>query len=368
MRLPPVEDLTRNQRDIIDLPLVESHLITGAPGSGKSVMAVHRANMLSSQGRPTMLLMYNKTLRMYTQNALEELNVDDSVVSGWIGWFKSWFQKAFGVRAPLSGGLFTFDWPRCIEIALENSDALREDLKYNVIVDEGQDMPREFWQFIGTVTKTVTVFADENQIITDNNSTVNQIMAVAGIQHRHHLQLNFRNTPAIARVAGHFYIGAGSPPAEISDSIEDGDAPTLSHHTGIDETIQTLKNYERNNSGKSIGLFFYYKNNLKTFYERLTNTYNNVERYYYGIDETINFASPGLKLVTIASCKGLEFDTVFIPELQTHKITDGSAETFRRRMYVMCSRARTELHMIYSGEGDPDVINHLPLEDMDDLR
>ncbi len=64
MRLPPVEDLTRNQREIIDLPLVESHLITGAPGSGKSVMAVHRAKMLISQGRPTMILMFNKTLRM----------------------------------------------------------------------------------------------------------------------------------------------------------------------------------------------------------------------------------------------------------------------------------------------------------------
>jgi DNA helicase-2/ATP-dependent DNA helicase PcrA len=65
------------------------------------------------------------------------------------------------------------------------------------------------------------------------------------------------------------------------------------------------------------------------------------------------------------SCKGLEFDFVFIPELQSINIDGSSLDTFKMNMYVMCSRAREALFMLYSsstGE-DVEVVQYLPSKD-----
>ena len=373
MRLPNYEDLTEDQKVVIDLPLDESHLITGAPGSGKSVMACYRSQMIANSGQPTMFLMYNKTLRMYTKDALNQLGVDESVIEGWMGWFPRWFRSAFGQPPLTQGGRYNFHWPSCIETAASNPPP--ENLKSHVIFDEGQDMPNEFWMFIGNATKSVSVFADENQIINDANSTVEEILVTSGIRHRAHLETNFRNTPAINKVAGHFYVGDGSPPARISGDTTDGDKPKLFSHRNRTETVDYLTKYENTNATRTIVLILLKKREVEYFYRKLSesDTRNEVQMYLSSTQldfSEINFVEPGIKIVTSASCKGLEFDTVVIPELQSFDrvIMDSEAEMFSRKMYVMCSRARSELIMIYSGNGTPEVVRHLPLGDMDDRR
>ncbi len=79
-------DLTDNQRAVIELPLKESHLITGPPGSGKTVMALYRAQALSRMGEPIKLLMFNKLLSLYTSGALSGIGVDDGSVSTYHSW------------------------------------------------------------------------------------------------------------------------------------------------------------------------------------------------------------------------------------------------------------------------------------------
>jgi len=82
----------------------------------------------------------------------------------------------------------------------------------------------------------------------------------------------------------------------------------------------------------------------------------------------INFHSPGVKVLTYQSAKGLEFDTVVIPELQSFETNPFGLERFKNNMYVLSSRAKNELYVTYSGKGEPAIINELPLDLMEDRR
>lgn len=56
-KLPKYSDLTNEQRIIVNLPLDKNHLVTGAPGTGKSVIAIYSA--LSSGNIKCVLGIFN---------------------------------------------------------------------------------------------------------------------------------------------------------------------------------------------------------------------------------------------------------------------------------------------------------------------
>ncbi|MGL5335040.1 MAG: AAA family ATPase, partial [Enterovibrio sp.] len=62
------------------------------------------------------------------------------------------------------------------------------------------------------------------------------------------------------------------------------------------------------------------------------------------------------------SCKGLEFDAVFVPQLQDFSIEDTDITTFKMNLYVICSRARTELIFLCNGGecSNPPFFKHFP--------
>ncbi|MFD1534864.1 hypothetical protein [Pseudonocardia aurantiaca] len=58
--LPTFVDLSAEQDEICELPLDRNFLISGGPGTGKSIMAVYRAQAFAIDDRPPVLLMYNR--------------------------------------------------------------------------------------------------------------------------------------------------------------------------------------------------------------------------------------------------------------------------------------------------------------------
>ena len=77
------------------------------------------------------------------------------------------------------------------------------------------------------------------------------------------------------------------------------------------------------------------------------------------------FDKPGvITVLCFASIKGLEFDSVFIPEMQSNGFSLADATIAKMNLYVATSRAREYLHLLVS---DPnkrnDVWKLLPPED-----
>ena len=69
-----------------------------------------------------------------------------------------------------------------------------------------------------------------------------------------------------------------------------------------------------------------------------------------------------MTVVAKASCKGLEFDAVFIPDLQEVAVDPSSIDEFRMEMYVMTSRARSRLFLLLTNQDDSDlqILDYLP--------
>lgn len=368
LRLPKYEELSKEQQHIFDLRLDESHIVTGPPGSGKTIMAIYRAEMFHRQIRePTTLLMYSRLLSSYSKAAVKALDIE-SVVHNYHAWFRNWFQETYGRAAPQEGQ-YGFNWHACFEIIVKSPPPPR--LRSHLVIDEGQDMPKEFYAILRMISRTMTVFADENQQITDDRSTIDEIRGTTGITSTAHLNRNFRNTRAIAAVAACFYTGAGAAPAELRDDALDGDLPVLEADKDLPATVTRLVNYEKAHSRQQIGVFVPYASQLKRLYNRLQEKTKNPPQIYLatnmGMREAIDFTRPGIKLVSYVSAKGLEFDAVFLPELQANR-ADPRSVSFRMSMYVMASRASSELYFLYSGPGEPEVVRTLPLTLMEDWR
>ena len=75
VRLPAFEDLSKEQDLIYNLDLDGNHLVTGPPGTGKSIMALYRAQVLSFDEREPAVLMYNNVLQQYTKQAAEQVSI-----------------------------------------------------------------------------------------------------------------------------------------------------------------------------------------------------------------------------------------------------------------------------------------------------
>ncbi|WP_394329381.1 ATP-binding domain-containing protein, partial [Nocardiopsis sp. CNR-923] len=70
---------------------------------------------------------------------------------------------------------------------------------------------------------------------------------------------------------------------------------------------------------------------------------------------------PGVHLVTRASVKGLEFDTVFVPDC--HRDTADPADPDQTMMYyVLTTRARHELRLGFAGDRPPAHLDAVPRE------
>ena len=363
LNLPTFDQLSEDQLEVLTLPTNGSYLITGPPGSGKTVMAILRAQALKKEfGEDAILLMYGNLLSQYTRSATAELGVE-STVRTFHKWFPEWFKSAYG-QSPDMIDEFTFNWPSIIRVVGSRPEP--EKLKKHLIVDEGQDMPEEFYALLRMISKTLTVFADENQALTQDNSKIDEIAEATGISKRLNLTTNFRNTIQIAHVAAHFHQGIQTGVATVPESTKPGPKPVLISHPGIPDWTQFLRNYERTNFTRNIGVFLpTNRAQWALFYALKDATRNDVQIYVSGKRSKVDMTAAGIKIISFASAKGLEFDTVFVPGLNRVK-ADVFGPTFNMHMYVLASRARRELWYTYDGQGKPAITNRLPQALLDD--
>ncbi len=109
LNLPQYTQLDDDQKRVYALPFEGRNLISGPPGTGKSVIAIHRAAAMAQKGQLPTVLMFNKLLQLWTKKALEEAGkmaqldkssaekLDTKTTEAW---FKKWFLETFGVAAP----------------------------------------------------------------------------------------------------------------------------------------------------------------------------------------------------------------------------------------------------------------------------
>ena len=358
MRLPTYQDLSKEQDAVNNLPLAGRWLVTGPPGTGKTVMALYRSKMVADAGSKPLLLMYGKLLSAYTRQAVSALGID-GFVHPFHQWWWNFCRRVWRRSAPQLEK-YNYDWDEISEWQMERP-APRNEIP-SLLVDEGQDLPPMFFNFARLLAKELTVFADENQRINEHNSTLREIRQAIKPDGEMRLTRNYRNTRQIAEVAAHFYADVETGMPDLPD--RSGPAATLRGFEKRGQSVQQVANYATTNRHQQIGVLVPTQKLVKSYVNGLAT--RSIEAGSYiagGAVEDVDFAEPGVTVVTWASAKGLEFDCVFVAEIQSNWLPMDSP-ILRMQLYVLCSRARERLFLSWTGAGVPEILALMPTDKM----
>jgi len=359
--LPGYELLSKDQDEAIRYHGYKSMLVTGPPGSGKTVVALYRANELLKSGKNVYIIVFGNVLFSYLKKALNQANIGlDVVTNTFHRWIRNHVRKHLKRQIPTLGDQFAYDWDKLIKWYAARGIPKEFD---HLIVDEGQDLPVIFYRFASRMSRSITVFADENQAIYEReNSSIKQIRkSLKSFEPKEiHLKKNYRNTKPIARFASLFMV-EGVETGHTEEPTRQGELPLLCCAENESQQIELIVTYSENFKNKQVGVFLPWKKEVVRWYNNIrSKTSVNVQYYVAKKGKGGQFIKPpdfgkdGIFVVTRHSAKGLEFDAVFFPQIQSMKWDYSTADTML--FYVVCSRPRDRLFLMYTGDQEPQIV------------
>ena len=354
MRLPTYEEIARDgeQLGVYETPFDESFFVVGPPGSGKTVLAVHRAQTLASADTTVVLITFNRMLR----RLIAQLTEDQVQAQTMHKFVSARYYAQTNARAP-SLEQYIYDW-KSMFATLKHCGVTPEST--HVIVDEGQDLPKEFFRYLRDFTATtVAVFADEDQALSDERSTPRDIKKSARLDDPVLLRANHRNTPEIARLAEHFHTGV-APVPDVHRSWS-GELPRVVLYRK-DGATKRIANWYKTRGGR-VGVAVVNNRTGEILHSQLQNLLADQRVQIYTSDRRneneVDLLEPGITILNVQSIKGQEFDTVFVMEIG--KLLLQLSEVNKRKMYMLCARARDNLFLMHEGKRlPPALLEHLP--------
>ncbi len=384
--LPGIHELTKEQELVRALPKEGRHLIVGGPGTGKTVMALLRARRHERSGDDYKFLVYTHLLHRASRALADE----QIAASTWKSWFWKIYPRAVGKGVPTkeaeSGGWRREDW-EAVRRAVDNldSDPSGGDRPF-LVIDEGQDMPPDFYDcLVNLGFENFFVAADQNQQITEEHSSRSDLEASLLVETHEviELTLNHRNTRPIARLARAFRTDdpASQPPRLPSpDGGSRGVAtPRLDFYDGNDNgSLHKIargiwENWDRD-PRRLVGVIA--PNNqvrqrwfdaLEAVSAKLDNERPQPMTFHRDHRPDIPWDRGGVLVINAQACKGLEFDTVVLADIDEHLFDAADPDRTKKLFYVMVSRARERVFLFMKRGGYGGIEGILP-KDEDVLR
>lgn len=388
--LPGIQELNKDQKDARALPKLGQHLIVGGPGTGKSVVALLRARRHQQDKEDYVFLVYNKLLNQ----ASRQLFGMELISRQWQSWFQNTFTAITGVAVPNlpanDNGWAPIDWERASEIIANLPTAqLDEKNRPFLIIDEGQDMPLDFYQaLINFGFENFYVVADGNQQIApgEGSRPIPEIASLLGYEYQPadvpekgiwrktnddgtieqliDLLTNYRNTYSIAKLAKEFFTYSTSKAPELPNRLSTIHPLLFEYREEqFPKMIERILINADTKPTKIYGIIAPIDKVRDKYYQaliaakvKLDNGQPRIETYYKGSNPKLSFTEGGIMVINAQSCKGLEFDTVFLADINRHYFDTNNPDQARRLFYVMVARAKDHLIMLKQAD------NHCPVE------
>ena len=377
--LPGIHDLNKDQDEALALPVEGQHLIVGGPGTGKSVVALLRARRLAQNDKNYRTLVYNHLLNHSNRYLFGSEHTFSAQT--WDSWFRNICSHFFGSVSTLEpddpGGYRPIDW-NAVEQQVQSLDNIENQGDKFLVIDEGQDMPPAFYRTLTYLGfENFYVAADQNQQIhPDKCSSRQDIQNTLAIEPDDTLELktNYRNAYPVALLARHFYpADPASPRPDLPDLMPATTVPELwTYGTGNTATLADIADnilqLSDRNPRKLIGIITP-DNKVRTKFDdalrcanpELDNDKSPIQTFVSGQQELPNFGQGGIMVINAQSCKGLEFDTVILADIDQHQ-PKRDPHALKARFYVMVARAREQVMLLRTGDICPVVDGLLPTD------
>ena len=246
-KLPNGGDLSEEQLDIINLPITRDWVIKGAPGTGKTVMAIYRAGQASQifSGKTVLMLVFNNPLMRFLSTAAQGNYYKNVKVETYHQWVNDMYREYRLGYIPKDRN-DNFNWTA---IATELSGIGK--IYAHVIIDEAQDFPIELLKILKRLSDNMTCFIDPNQAVEEGKTNVFDAIKTLCVESPYKLTRNFRNTKPIRDLSA-LYCKDGEPAA----SDVPGRKPIIIKCASRDFDDQNRKMADiiKRNKEKSIGI------------------------------------------------------------------------------------------------------------------
>jgi hypothetical protein len=371
--------LSKEQIDILELPTKGRVIISGPPGSGKTILALLRLNKIDHEleSDSTGLVMYNRMVRMETIQAARHLKLRNasSRPTGYAEWMASALSHMFGEKItrdqlfePGAKAIGKPNWSLIKKML--NQRTLIEDSKRWVVVDEGQDFPREFYEFLYEYWPNVTIFADDNQSIGSDGSTIQSISQHLARPVHMTVSTNFRNTKETAAFAEHLNTkGIGGSPGKTPESTPRGNKPEM-FQVETDRDLaasfcrRAIADLLDRNQQPDHALLTATETNRRKMFDlvneewlkavdarkptaeergRMAALVELIQEYVPERLKRPKIGSPGVFIMTMNAAKGCEFESVTLNTKGVNERWSGLDQ--KKMLYVACTRARGDLRI-----------------------
>lgn len=317
-------ELDEDQIKVLMATLDKSCIVTGCAGSGKSVLALIKAQRVQKErGNNYKIVVFTKALCHYMNSGRKELGLINQFVYHW-----HWKHR---------------------------QDCSPADY---MIVDEIQDFDEEeIKEFIDATGKHFFFFGDTAQSIYEG---LKETMPVEDIGYlfprgeRPKIFGLFRNYRLPINVARYVqYVGVDLETFEGSTYKSPETAiPFVLKYQNVKEQIVNICQTIRRKDLSDVAILLPHNDMVKEVGDMLESQgvnfemrYNDKEDWTNSID-TLDFDSTNPKLMTYHSSKGLQFETVFLPCIEDFVDDRGSDS---KALYVAMTRTYRDLYIMYSG-------------------
>ena len=284
------------------------------------------------------------------------------------GFWKQWSPGSAGARKSYG----PLNWPQMFTDFKENNVTLGQ-----IIIDEGQDFSPEFYDFLSHMSLLhqgnpsdccLTICADENQRLqADENSTLREIrgrLFRSKDRAIFPLTKNYRNTRQIALLARQFYESLPTGVPELPTSSGDAAKPKATSHPNLKAQAKHIFTFMQNHPKDSaLVLSATTKetveicnelHNLCLSEEALKTIGYTYKGFLHVDSKEFNVHENGtIVCLCTGSMKGLESDHVFVVNAHSDFSGSGDYDNEYMSLYVMCSRARKRLELLYSKDARP---------------
>ena len=395
----PRSDLSPDQLRAVELPMRDHALVLGAPGSGKTLVLLHRAKrLIEEEGISSdrlRIFVFTNSLKGYIRSALGVLDIPANCVMTFDYWCREFYTTFVSSNVPFAGRKPDFDKIRQgvldklrggVSLAtlpshgdLHDLDLFGDDEQppstspqvefpeffaesigcpiYDVaLVDEGQDLTPESFEILKRLARHVTVCMDSRQQLYEERSDEKDLLATLGLRRCNLTILGaYRCCPYITELAASLLSDAAERQIFLNQTRtaqRERLTPLLYIAADANEEknrlAQIIKDRLTHREGDRIAVLFPDNAKLFSMARILTEAGLEVEvppqRRKSSFPEH-DFQSERPKLMTYYGAKGLTFETVIMPRLVPNSFQRISPERLAKLLFVGITRATQWVYM-----------------------
>ena len=343
IQLPP-DRLSRSQILINALPIDHNYVSSGGPGTGKTLLALLRAKKVlegiakkENRESRVLFIVYNRPLQNYLRNNIHKIGMMKYHATTYHSWL---YGRIYNCNVKdVQNGEYKYDWEK---VAINLKGDRNPNLDH-VILDEAQDLPRSLVETLTEISSNFTIFIDDNQAISGESDllTFDDAKRIIGDPYKTFPLLeNHRNSQAIVDFSQLFLKPGDIAPEALNKG---GRKPVVEIYNNTEAYAKRIVAYSANNPDQNVAVVMSNPTNRDLFYNEIINSGGKADQY---IDsrKTPDFDpdSKVIKVFTYKTHKGLEFDAVFLPELDAEYFNN-ETEQIRNQFMVAVTRAKERL-------------------------